>query len=150
MLYLIQEDVMVLKIAFVGFIFILNPQMEMKKICLKAWKRLINFCIYNSSYSRYYYMVVSMINFLPPIFREWDCLRYLWGKNMQVLTYQWFLSYLLNKHNRNSYMQAKTSHSVDCVTVQSTTLHSGKTRIPTLPFYYFHNDLGDSLWCYQI
>lgn len=31
MLYLIQEDVMVLKIAFVGFIFILNPQMEMKK-----------------------------------------------------------------------------------------------------------------------
>jgi len=32
---LIQEDVMVLKIAFVGFIFILNPQMEMKKICLK-------------------------------------------------------------------------------------------------------------------
>lgn len=67
MLYLIQEDVMVLKIAFVGFIFILNPQMEMKKkICLKTWKRIINFCRYKSSYPRYYYMVVYMINFPFP------------------------------------------------------------------------------------
>lgn len=31
MAYLIQEDVMVLKIAFVGLIFI--PQMEIKNIC---------------------------------------------------------------------------------------------------------------------
>jgi len=58
---LIQEDVMVLKIAFVGFIFILNPQMEMKKICLKMWKMIINFCIHKSSYPIYYYMIVSMI-----------------------------------------------------------------------------------------
>lgn len=77
---------MLLKTAFVGFIFILNLQMEMKKKMPKDLKQDYKFfCICHHTLHITSWCYPGLIVPLP-IFKKWDCLRHLWGKNMQALT----------------------------------------------------------------